>query len=239
MIYAYHVYQIYIYPHTTHTHIYIHLLLLCLARWRASLQQLWEWFRNSSLVIVRITTLMKPNIWEKWKCQLFSCVWLFETTWTATFGKKTLKIYPPVYQCLPCGEIQNEWGLHKVAETKERLKTLITHMPSAMVWIGNSGGPQDGGEEKITRKWHWTWSRLEEAVSNVFHPCPAFGYVERSPVGKRSGGLSSLHLHLTRLTPPSPPLVCDAASLEIRKAAPTLLCKITTMKLPQVLLHLA
>ena len=122
---------------------------------------------------------------------------------------------------------------------RERLRTLITHMPSAMVWIGNSGGPEDGGEEKITRKWHWTWSRLEEAVSNVFHPCPAFGYVERSPVGKRSGGLSSLHLHLTRLTPPSPPLVCDAASLEIRKAAPTLLCKITTMKLPQVLLHLA
>ena len=117
-IYIYMYIYIYTHTHTTHTHIYTHLLLLCLARWRASLQQLWEWFRNSSLVIVRITTLMKPNTWEKWKCQLFSCVWLFETTWTATFGKKTRKVYPPVYQCLPCGDIQNEWGLHKVAETE-------------------------------------------------------------------------------------------------------------------------
>ena len=169
-------YTRYIYLYT-HTHIYIHLLLLCLARWCASLQPLWEWFRNSSLVTARIMTLMKPNIWEKWKCQSVSRVWLFETPQTATFGKKTPTTYPPVYQCLPCGEIQNEWGLPKEAETE---RDWEHKSPTCRVlWYerGTLEAQRMGVKKKpwITRKWHWTWSRLVESVSNVFHPCQAFG----------------------------------------------------------------
>lgn len=128
-------------------------------------------------------------------------VWKFITSYcqnsqaieTQYLWRKPPKHIHQILQCLLHAEIKMDeayWclhGLHKLAEKGVgglRLRTWTTHKPRVMVWTRNSGGPVESespflraGEEKSwrTRKWHLSWSWLEESVSNVLHPCQALG----------------------------------------------------------------
>ena len=73
---------------------------------------------------------------------------------------------------------------------RERLRTQITHMPSAMVWAGSSGGPKDGGEEKTVDNKEMTLN--VKPVSRVsvkrFPPMPSIWIGRKTSCGWKVWG---------------------------------------------------